>query len=353
MQSIWETYPTTYRQKEIAEISYAVQGGNCVSVVGLSGSGKSNLLGFLYHRKNKDNNYFWIDGNRAALSSDANDLLHLIIKALGNSENTSDPLENILNLISDQVERCSTPICLIIDRFDAFQDEQAKTIASQLRYLRDTFKYQLTYILGTRTPIDHENEIAELCYAHTIYLGALSKADALWSVQSYTARNQLTWDDTVTEKIIDASGAYPSFMRAACEAVAAGCIPDANQLLQNSAVLRRLEEFKHSQTTPDLLEKSGLTDHPWIQSSQPGMDTEQLTAQEFRLLSALQANSAELCTKDELIQAIWPEDKIYGQGLRDDSLAQLVRRLRTKIEPDPSNPQKIQTVPGRGYIWRV
>jgi len=56
-----------------------------------------------------------------------------------------------------------------------------------------------------------------------------------------------------------------------------------------------------------------------------------------------------VCEKDDLIRAVWPEDRIYEQGIRDDSLAQLVRRLREKIEPDPSNPRYIQTIPGRGY----
>ena len=37
------------------------------------------------------------------------------------------------------------------------------------------------------------------------------------------------------------------------------------------------------------------------------------------------------------------------RGVRDDSLAQMVRRLREKIETNPSEPQLILTVPGRGY----
>jgi two-component system KDP operon response regulator KdpE len=59
-----------------------------------------------------------------------------------------------------------------------------------------------------------------------------------------------------------------------------------------------------------------------------------------------------VCEKDDLIQAVWPEDKIFEQGIRDDSLAQLVRRLRKKIEPDPASPRRIHTIPGRGYRFK-
>jgi DNA-binding winged helix-turn-helix (wHTH) protein len=54
-------------------------------------------------------------------------------------------------------------------------------------------------------------------------------------------------------------------------------------------------------------------------------------------------------SKDDLIRAVWPEDRVYSTGVRDDSLAQLVRRLRQKIEADPAHPQRLQTIPGREY----
>jgi len=78
-------------------------------------------------------------------------------------------------------------------------------------------------------------------------------------------------------------------------------------------------------------------------------DTSQLTAKENLLFEYLRARSGEVCEKDDLIRAVWPEDEVYSHGIRDDSLAQLIRRLRIKIEPDPSNPRFIHTVTGQGY----
>ena len=88
-----------------------------------------------------------------------------------------------------------------------------------------------------------------------------------------------------------------------------------------------------------------------LATSPQGFDSSQLTEKEFLLLEYLQAHAGEVCHKADLVQAVWPEDVVYARGIRDDSLAQLVRRLRVKIEPDPSQPRYIQTVPGRGYLF--
>ena len=43
----WEEYPDHYRQAEVGEISRAICTGECAAMIGLSGSGKSNLMLFL------------------------------------------------------------------------------------------------------------------------------------------------------------------------------------------------------------------------------------------------------------------------------------------------------------------
>ena len=55
-------------------------------------------------------------------------------------------------------------------------------------------------------------------------------------------------------------------------------------------------------------------------------------------------HAGHILTIRDLIAYIW------GPGGGDrDMLRQLVRRLRLKIEPDPSQPVFIETVPGKGY----
>ena len=47
---VWEAYPSGYRAGEVAALRCAARAGECSAVIGLSGAGKSNLLGFLAYR---------------------------------------------------------------------------------------------------------------------------------------------------------------------------------------------------------------------------------------------------------------------------------------------------------------
>jgi hypothetical protein len=71
-----------------------------------------------------------------------------------------------------------------------------------------------------------------------------------------------------------------------------------------------------------------------------------LSPKEFALLVCLHDHCGEVCSKDDIARAVWPE---YEDDVYDYQVENLVRRLRTKIEPDPTDPQMIQTVRGLGY----
>jgi len=119
-----------------------------------------------------------------------------------------------------------------------------------------------------------------------------------------------------------------------------------------------LTEFWEDNPAQEELIRTGLIDVPLLSQSKPDnihrnwIGERILTAKEDLLLKYLTNHSNSVCEKDELIRAVWSEDVIFDRGIRDESLAQLVRRLRMKVEANPSDPKVIQTVPGRGYILR-
>ena len=71
-----------------------------------------------------------------------------------------------------------------------------------------------------------------------------------------------------------------------------------------------------------------------------------LSPKEFALLSFLYRRAGQVCSKDEIGKAVWPE---YKEGVYDYQIENLVRRLRKRIEPDAANPQLLLTVRGLGY----
>jgi DNA-binding response OmpR family regulator len=78
-------------------------------------------------------------------------------------------------------------------------------------------------------------------------------------------------------------------------------------------------------------------------TSQKGTST--LTAKEFALLEKLFENREKIVTGDSLCMAAWG-DSLYGY---ENTLMVHIRRLREKIEPNPSSPQYLMTVRGLGY----
>ena len=71
-----------------------------------------------------------------------------------------------------------------------------------------------------------------------------------------------------------------------------------------------------------------------------------LTAREFDLLKFLVANPATAYSREELLQQVW------GWSFGDQSTVTVhVRRLREKIERDPTMPERLVTVWGVGYRW--
>jgi len=72
----------------------------------------------------------------------------------------------------------------------------------------------------------------------------------------------------------------------------------------------------------------------------------QVSPKEFALLAYLYAHRNQVCSKDDLGRAIWPENR--GE-IFDYQIENLMRRLRARVEPDPSQARLLITVRGLGY----
>ncbi|HIQ97105.1 MAG TPA: response regulator transcription factor [Candidatus Limivivens merdigallinarum] len=75
----------------------------------------------------------------------------------------------------------------------------------------------------------------------------------------------------------------------------------------------------------------------------------ELTGAEYRLLCLLVKNAGRILTRSMILDALWDGN---GNYVDDNTLSVYIRRLREKIEKDPSSPQSLLTVRGLGYQWK-
>ncbi len=59
-------------------------------------------------------------------------------------------------------------------------------------------------------------------------------------------------------------------------------------------------------------------------------------------------HAGQILTREHLLELVWPEGTEY---VEDNALSVGIRRLRDKLEDDPSKPVYIRTVYGKGYKW--
>jgi two-component system response regulator RegX3 len=78
-------------------------------------------------------------------------------------------------------------------------------------------------------------------------------------------------------------------------------------------------------------------------------DPVSLPLKEFELLEMLLRNAGRVLTRMQLIDRVWGADYVGDTKTLDVH----VKRLRSKIEPDPSTPVHIVTVRGLGYKFEA
>jgi DNA-binding winged helix-turn-helix (wHTH) protein len=444
----WADFPETYRDEQVSIIMQWIAVGDSGVVIGGSGAGKSNLVGFLAgrpdvlarHLPNQAANscFLYLDANSLPLITTANfyrGLLYTLQDAtttLGPELTTEiaaivaklptgdDPiglyfaLQRVHTLL---IRRAGKKVVWLIDRFDEACKRLEAGALSSLRSLRDQFKGNLSYLVFTRFPLARLrnpaefDEFHEIMVTHTCWVGPMVERDARWIAHQMAERYQCSFTESAITQIIEVTGGLPAFTKAACMALATGQLSPSGsaqvwteQLLVQPVFQRNCQEIWGDCTA---VERIALTDFAtWGENM--GTDTETLaylikaglltqaapraqlhifspifalfvkqqrtpvssgitldtrtghilrdgfplqaefTQLETCLLAYFIAHAGQLCEKNTLIAHVWPDEKVVD-GIRDDSLAQLIKRLRDKIEVAGAKQSVIQNVRGRGY----
>jgi YD repeat-containing protein len=123
----------------------------------------------------------------------------------------------------------------------------------------------------------------------------------------------------------------------------------AELLARVRAVMRRAEAFAFGDRLNQLTVAGVHLDPVNNVAVLPDGRQVYLTPIEFRLLHYLISNAGRALTHDQLFATVWGYDYDGSANL----VAAHMRRLRRKIEEDPSNPKRLITVRGIGYRFAV
>jgi len=120
-------------------------------------------------------------------------------------------------------------------------------------------------------------------------------------------------------------------------------------LARVKAVLRRTEAYALGDSS-DRIETGGIHLDPLTNRAElANGHIVELTPIETRLLHTLMRNAGRVLTHDQLLNSVWGAN--YGGY--PNQIAVYIRRLRTKIEENPDEPQYLVTVRGVGYRFEI
>lgn len=246
----WETYPATYRAKEMKILADWIAAGESGSVVGLIGSGRTNFLGFLCQRQEVLQTYLPSEPEPVVLipvdiynlpANDLSSLYRTILHAfywvrasfepnLGQTitelylENRAaqDPflpqraLYELFRLFQEQ----QMQIVLVMNRFDRFCQTATPQMINTLRGLRDMFKDTLCYLVGMLQDVAYLpdpaalGDMVELLDSHICWVGAMSEADACFVIDSLSHTAPAPPAETSITAMLTLSGCFPNLLKA-------------------------------------------------------------------------------------------------------------------------------------------
>jgi hypothetical protein len=246
----WNAYPKTYRAKEIATIAEWIALGESGSVVGLAGSGRSHLLGFLCHRPDVLHHYlpsqaapvvvipvdlnnlptldtstlyrtilhafYWVRENFEPTLQQAVAELYLENRAVQDPFLAQRVLYDLLLLFQNR----QIQVVLVLNRFDRFCQTATPQMISTLRGLRDSFRDTLCYLVGMVQEVVYLpdpralGDMYELLDSNVCWIGAMEETDARQMLDRILKSASSPPTEAETQAMLALSGRFPVLLRA-------------------------------------------------------------------------------------------------------------------------------------------
>ena len=118
-------------------------------------------------------------------------------------------------------------------------------------------------------------------------------------------------------------------------------------LVRVSALLRRIKKDENKTKTNEIVSHPFVLDIDKRKLFKNNEEIE-LTPTEFSIVKYLMTNGSQSLSRDQILKEVWRSNYLYDFKIVDVN----IRRIRNKIEDDPSKPKYIQTVWGYGYSFR-
>lgn len=282
---------------------------------------------------------------------------------------------------------------LFFIRFDRIQDAVTPEFFSNLVGLRDAVKHKLSYVFTSFRPLpDLSPDVFKKQYlsvfCRDMYLTPANDRDMQIILDTLEEQYHTTLDPKIREALIDISGGYVQYLQIALiriheEKIAPKNAKELSDLLshdeqaafQSEELFESLTKWekevvlqiKQDNAIPESEKQkaeylwntgmvrdedgktiffSPLFDEYVGTLSMTTTVGKEFTKKEHLLFTYLKGHENELCERDVIIEAVWPEHK--DMGVSDWAIDRLVARLRSKLKSHGS-PYSVVTVVTRGY----
>ncbi len=276
--------PLSFRADLLKRVLADLRAGECCSLVGTSGTGKSNVARFL--QRHDVQRAYWNDDRSWVILIDSHSLIFddeqkveytvsemMMLRLIEEAEsrkfspefltwaneaynrllaNSSFPsaMRTLPDICKRLCEQHGLQLIFVFDQFDDLWQTLAARFFLNLRNLRDQFKYHVVYLVMTRNQLERMPPNAqavesfwELFSTHTYGLGPYNESDAATMAERLASRAGVPVSE-IPREVVTLSGGHPAILRAVfwafCNSPRESLRVD--NLLKNPSVVKECEK---------------------------------------------------------------------------------------------------------------